>query len=365
MKIKKILAAVIAAATLCCGVTACNNTNSDSSSDSSSADSSSSSTANSSDGAQSSDNTSSTDSTPEKANVSVGVIKQMTHDALDKAEEGFIKALDDQGYKDGANLTLDRQNGQGETPNLTTIADQFVGNNVDLIFAIGTKSAQACLGKTQTIPIIGTAITDFVDAGLVDSNENPGTNVSGTTDMNPIEDQVDLLLELFPDVKTIGTVYTGSEDNSVLQANILKECVEGKGLTYTEKTIINTNDIQQAVSSIITECDALYIGTDNNMASAMALVSSICNPAKIPVICGESGMVENGGFGTLSIDYYQLGYQAGLMAVRVLEGEDISKMPIEKSTEFAYCFNKDAVEALGYTLPDKYADFVVETKAAE
>lgn len=362
MKLKKFFAA-FAAVTMLCGLTACNNSNSESNSSSeSSAENSA--ADNSSADASSADNTSTSDNT-EKKNVTVGVAKQMTHDALDRAEEGFIKALEDKGYKEGANLTLDRQNGQGETTNLTTIADQFVGNNVDLIFAIGTKSAQACFGRTQTIPIIGTAITDFADAGLVDSNDNPGTNVSGTTDMNPIEDQVDLLLELFPDVKTIGTVYTGSEDNSVLQANILKECVEGKGLKYTEKTIINTNDIQQAVSSIITECDALYIGTDNNMASAMALVSSVCNPAKVPVICGESGMVENGGFGTLSVDYYQLGYQAGLMAVRVLEGEDISKMPIEKSTEFAYCFNKDAVEALEYTLPDKYAEFVVETKVAE
>lgn len=346
MKFKKILTAVLAAA-MTCSLAACGNGGS--------------STPGS--GNVSTDNSTQLASTDKVLNI--GISKMMDHTAMNKSEKGFVDALESKGYVDGQNIKIDYQNGQGETSNLNTIATQFVGNKVDLIFAIATPAAQACFGQTTEIPIIGTAITDFADAGLVNDNNNPGTNVSGTTDMNPIEEQIDLLLELFPDTGTIGFVYTASEQNSVLQCKLAKEYIESKGLTTTEKTIINTNDIQQAVSSIVTECDALYLPTDNQIASAMSLVSSVCNTEKIPVICGENGMVENGGFGTLSINYYDLGFQAGLMAVEVLEGADISKMAIQKSTNYEYAFNEDAITALGITLPDKYKDFVIETASAE
>lgn len=346
MKFKKILTAVLAAA-MTCSLAACGNGGS---SNPGSGDAS-------------------TDKSTQLASTSgvlkIGISKMMDHTAMNKSEKGFVDALESKGYVDGQNIKIDYQNGQGETSNLNTIATQFVGNKVDLIFAIATPAAQACFGQTTEIPIIGTAITDFADSGLVNDNNNPGTNVSGTTDMNPIEEQIDLLLELFPNTQTIGFVYTASEQNSVLQCKLAKEYIESKGLKTTEKTIINTNDIQQAVSSIVTECDALYLPTDNQIASAMSLVSSVCNTEKIPVICGENGMVENGGFGTLSINYYDLGFQAGLMAVEVLEGADISKMPIQKSTNYEYAFNEDAVAALEITLPDKYKDFVVKTASAE
>ncbi|MCM1419547.1 MAG: ABC transporter substrate-binding protein, partial [Roseburia sp.] len=298
-------------------------------------------------------------SSSDDANYKIGVIQMMDHVALNQSYEGFVQYFADQGYVDGENITITYQNGQGETTNLSTIADQYVGDGVDLIFAIATPSAQAAAGKTSMIPIIGTAITDFEEAGLVDSNDNPGTNVSGTNDMNPIEDQLDLLFELFPDVKTVGFLYNSSEDNSVLQVSIAKECLDAKGVAYTERTVSGTNDVQQATASIVTECDAIYIPTDNVFASSMAIVGEITNDAKIPVICGESGMVQGGGFGTLGINYFNIGYQAGEMALRVLEGEDISAMPVESSTNFDYCFNADAVAALGITLPDKYAEFVV------
>lgn len=345
MRFKKILTAVLAAA-MTCSLAACSNNG----------------TSNNS-GAADSGNENSTSLASTDKVINIGISKMMDHTAMNKSEKGFVDALESKGYVDGKNIKIDYQNGQGENSNLNTIATQFVGNKVDLIFAIATPAAQACFGQTTEIPIIGTAITDFADAGLVNDNDNPGTNVSGTTDMNPIEDQIDLLLELFPDTKTIGFVYTASEANSVLQCKLAKEYIESKGLKTTEKTIINTNDIQQAVSSIVTECDALYVPTDNQVASAMSLVSSVCNPAKIPVICGENGMVEKGGFGTLSIDYYDLGFQAGLMAVEVLEGADISKMPIQKSTNYEYAFNEDAIKALDFTLPDKYKDFVIKTTA--
>ncbi len=364
MSIKKILAAAAAAA-IACTFAGCNNAGNSSavSGNTSTTDSGASSDANTSSDASASTDESTT-STDGKV-FKIGVSKMMDHPALNKSEEGFVAALKDKGYEEGKNVEFDFQNGQGETSNLNTIATQFVGNKVDLIFAIATPAAQACLGQTQEIPIIGTAITDFAEAGLVESNDKPGTNVSGTTDMNPIEEQIDLLLELFPETKTIGFLYSSAEDNSKIQVDIAKAYAESKGVSTVEKTIINTNDIQQATTSIVTECDAIYIPTDNNFASAMTMVGEICNGAKIPVICGESGMVESGGLGTLGINYYDLGYQAGLMAVKVLEGADISTMPIEKSTNYEYCFNADAIAAVGLTLPDKYAEFVINTASED
>lgn len=295
--------------------------------------------------------------------IKIGISKMMTHDAMDKAEAGFVQALTDAGYDD-SKVEIDYQNGQGETSNLNTIALQFVGNDVDLIFAIATPAAQAAQAQTTEIPIIGTAITDFADAGLVNSNENPGTNVSGTTDMNPITDQIDLLLKLVPDAKTIGFLYNSSEDNSVLQTNIAKEYVESLGLSWTEKTVSNTNEVQQATSAVVNECDAIYIPTDNIFASSMTTVGEVTLEAKKVVVCGETGMVQAGGCATLGLNYYNLGYQAGEMAIRVLEGADISAMPIESATEFDYYINADVVEALGLEVPAELQEYV-QSPAAE
>lgn len=293
--------------------------------------------------------------------IKIGISKMMTHDAMDRAESGFIDALNANGYDD-TKVEIDAQNGQGETSNLNTIATQFVGDNVDLIFAIATPAAQAAQGQTTEIPIIGTAITDFADAGLVNSNDNPGTNVSGTTDMNPVKEQIDLMLKLVPDTKTVGFLYNSSEDNSVLQVGIAKEYVESLGLQWTEKTVSNTNEVQQATTSIVTECDAIYIPTDNIFASSMTTVYEVAVEAKMPVICGESGMTMAGGLATLGLDYYDLGYQAGLMAIRVLEGEDISKMPIEGASEFVYCINGDFAEAIGMTIPEDLQQYVTKAE---
>lgn len=290
--------------------------------------------------------------------VQIGIIQLMAHDALDQSYEGFIQALKDGGY-DESKAEITYQNGQGETTNLSTIADQYIGKNVDLIFAIATPAAQAAAGKTTEIPIIGTAITDFAEAGLVESNDNPGTNVSGTTDMNPIEGQLDLLFELAPETKTVGFIYNSSEDNSQLQVKIAKEYLDTKGVAYTEKTVSTTNDVQQAVTSLVNDCDAIYVPTDNVLASAMSIVSEVTASSNTPVICGESGMVKSGGLATLGINYYNLGYQAGEMAIRVLGGADISTMAIEASTNYDFCINGDVANAIGVTVPEKYAESVV------
>lgn len=289
----------------------------------------------------------------------VGIIQMMDHEALNASREGFIRGLNDSGLVEGENLTIDYQNGQGDQNNLGTIADQFIADNEDLVFAIATPSAQAVASKTTEIPIVGTAITSFTDSGLAESDEAPGGNVTGTTDMNPIGEQLDLMLELFPETKTIGFLYNSSEDNSILQVNMAKEIAEAKGIATVEKTVANTNDVQQAASAIIGECDAIYIPTDNVLASSMPIVNEVAMPAGIPVFAGESNMVLSGAFGTLGITYDGIGYQAGLMAADILlNGADPATMAIQGSTEYTYVFNKEYVDALGITLPEKYAEFV-------
>ncbi len=296
----------------------------------------------------------------------IGIIKQMDHVALNNSETGFVDALADSGLVDGENITIDYENGQGDVNNLSTIADQFVADNDDLVFAIATSAAQAIAGKTTTIPIVGTAITSYTEAELVETDDAPGGNVTGTTDMNPVEEQIQLIKELCPEVATIGFLYCSNEPNSVLQVSMAKEACEALGYATVEQTVSSTNEVQQATQNIVTECDAVYIPTDNVFASSMALVDDVAVPAGIPVFCGESGMVETGGFATLGISYYSIGYQAGLMAAEILlNGADPAEMPIEGAAEFEYCINGDTADALGITIPEQYADSVVYPSEAE
>jgi len=295
--------------------------------------------------------------------IYIGVIQQMDHVALNAARDGFVKALGDNGYVDGENIKLNLQNGQGEQSNLATIADLFVGDNADLVLAIATNAATTMATKTanRPIPVLGTAITDYVSAGLVKSNENPGYNISGTSDMNPVDAQIKLIKELFPDCQTVGVLYTSGEVNSVLQAKMAKESIEALGMKYVEVTVANTNDVQQATQQIVTMCDAIYIPTDNVFASSMPGVLSVTQNSKTPVITGESGMAMSGGLCTLGISYYDLGYETGLMAVKVLGGADISTMPVQfATTGFEYCFNKTVADLIGFEIPEKYLAYAQE-----
>lgn len=292
----------------------------------------------------------------EKKAPVIGIVQLVQHAALDAAAQGFVDGLKDQGFVDGENIKIDLQNANGASDTLATIADGFVAKKVDMVLAIATKSAQTMFGKTETIPILGTAITDYVEARLAVSNEEPGFNVSGTTDMNPIEDQIDLLARIVPEAKKVGLIYTGSEDNSVLQVGIAKKAIEARGLEWTEVKVINSNDVQQAAQSLVGQCDVLYVPTDNVVASAMPIVAEVMTAAKIPIICGESNMVDAGGTTTLGINYYKLGYQTGLMAVEVLGGADVSKMPIQRQSEFDYAFNLEAAAELGLTIPQDLLD---------
>ena len=290
-------------------------------------------------------------SSGEAETLRIGIIQPMEHESLDAAREGFVQALADHGYTDGDTIVLDYQNAQGDSSALLTISQRFVGDDCDLVLAIGTGAAQSIASQTSEIPVLITAVTDPVDAGLVQSSEAPGTNVTGTNDMNPIREQLELIPEILPDAQTVGLLYTSSEDNSILQIEEAKAILEEMNLDYVEQTVTGSNDVQQAVQSIVTRCDAIYIPTDNTFASAMPLVGSVVMETGTPVICGATGMVEAGGLITLGLNYYNLGYQTGEMAVQVLEGADPASMPVQSQNQYDYVVNEEMLSALGMELP--------------
>jgi len=282
----------------------------------------------------------------------IGVSQLVEHAALDASYQGFLAALKDKGLVEGTDFVIDFQNAQGEQVNANTIATKFVNDKKALILAIATPSAQAAANATTDIPILVTAVTDPKDAGLVKSNEAPGTNVSGTSDLTPVAEQLKLMMKLLPETKTVGLLYCSSESNSVFQANLAKTAATELGLTTVDYTVSNSNEIQQVVQSMVGKVDAIYAPTDNMIAAGMATVSQVATEAKIPVIVGEEGMVANGGLATSGINYYKLGYLTGEMAYQILvEGADISKMPIQYLTDLDVTINTDVAKALGITIP--------------
>ncbi len=290
----------------------------------------------------------------EEQTYKVGVVQLMQHGALDQANQGMIDGLKDNGFEEGKNLEIDQQNAQGDQSNLQNIAQQFVSNEDDIILAIATPAAQVMAAATTDIPIVGTAITSYTDAKLVESDEAPGANVTGTSDMNPIEAQLNLLLQLVPDAKVIGTIYTASETNSQVQVDILEQVAGEMGLTVEARTISTVNDIQQAAQSLVGEVDALWLPTDNNVASAMPQVVGVTDEAGLVTICGEESMVRAGGTATYGFSYYQLGYNAGVMAAQILKGEgEPATMPIQymPQEDCVAIVNTDAVAILGVDVP--------------
>ena len=285
----------------------------------------------------------------------IGVIQLAEHPALDASYEGFVDALAERGYVDGENIVLDYNNAGGDISNCTTIAEKLVNNNSDLVLAIATPAAQAVAAKTTTIPIVGTAITDFAEAGLVDDNDAPGTNVSGSSDMNPIAEQLDLLKQLLPDAKKIGIMYCSSEDNSRVQAELAEAVCQQLELEWEEYTVSDSSMIQSVTESMIGKVDAVYVPTDNLLAEAMATVTMITNANGLPCIVGEEGMVENGGLGTYGLSYYNLGRMAGEMAADVLEGADISTLAVQRvaAEDCTLCINTTAAADLEVTIPEE------------
>lgn len=291
--------------------------------------------------------------------IRIGAIQLVEHDALDAAYQGFVDGLAEAGYVDGQNISIDFQNAQGEQANCATIADKFVSDSVDLILAIATPAAQAVANATKDIPILITAVTDPADAGLVASNEAPGGNVSGTSDLNPIDAQMNLLVQLLPEAKTIGMLYNSSEANSKFQVDLAKSAAEAMGLTCADYTVSSANEIQSVVESAVGKVDVFYAPTDNLIANAMVTVGQVTQEAGIPVICAEEGMVNNGGTATYGLSYYNLGKLTATQAVKILKGEaEPATMPIGylADADCLLAINEDACSALGITVPQELLD---------
>ena len=293
---------------------------------------------------------------PSETKKKIGVIQYVQHASLDDSNKGFVDGLAASGYKDGENVEIDQQNAQGDQANLKNISDRFVNNKVDLILAIATPAAQSAANTTKDIPILATAITDFVSAKLVKSNEKPETNVSGTTDLASIPSSLDALLKLVPNVKNLGIMYTSSEVNSEVQVKAAEEYLKTKGITTKVVTISTVNDIQEAAQSLVGKVDAIYVPTDNIISSSMPTLSKVTHENKIPVLVGAESMVEGGGVMSLAVDYYKIGYITGEMAAKVLKGEAKPQdMPIEAQKDYTLVINKGVAEDLGLTIPEDLA----------
>lgn len=282
----------------------------------------------------------------------IGVIQYIEHAAMDQAYNGFIAALNDEGYIEGENIKLDFKNAQGDIPTSQTITKQFVSNQVDMIFAIATPAAQAAYNATKEIPILITAVTDPVEVGIVKSWDVSGTNVTGTSDLTPVAKQMELIKTILPEAKNIGVIYTTSEANSEIQVSMAEAAAKELGFTITRVGITTVNDIPLAVSSVIDKVDVMYTPTDNLVSSAMPVLWNACVEKNIPVFAGEEGMIKAGGIATEGIDYYQLGYETGLMAVEVLEGKDPSEMPIKTLQNTTLIVNQKNADTIGLVIPE-------------
>lgn len=285
--------------------------------------------------------------------IKIGVLQLIEHNALDSAYKGFVDGLKEAGYEDGKNIIIDYQNAQGEQANCITIGQKFINDKSDLILAIATPAAQAIANMTKDIPILITAVTDPADSKLVADNNAPGGNITGTSDLTPVEAQIELLKEMIPNVKTVGLLYCSSEQNSVFQINIAKKKLDAMGIKYIDIAISNLNEIQQVIQNVIGKVEAIYTPTDNMIANGMATVALMTEPAKLPVICGEGGMTMLGGTATYGINYYELGKLTSTQAVSILKGDKkTSEMPIEYLQKFDLVVNTNMIESIGLTIPE-------------
>ena len=284
----------------------------------------------------------------------VGICQLVQHAALDAATQGFEDALT---ASFGENVTFDFQNAQGDSATCATIANGFVSSGVALIMANATPALQAAQAATNTIPILGTSVTEYgVALGLDNFSGTVGGNVSGTSDLAPLDQQADMIVEWMPDAKKVGLLYCSAEANSQYQVDEVQKYLEAKGVTATQYAFSDSNDLSSVCQKAADENDALYVPTDNTVAANTGIVDGICRPAKKPVFAGEEGICSGCGVATLSISYYDLGYTTGEMAVKILNGEsDISTMPIEY-TDVTKKYNKAICDDLGLTVPEGYVE---------
>jgi len=287
----------------------------------------------------------------------VGIIQLTDHPALAAAQDGFIAAFEHY----GVNASFDIQNALGDRDVLATIADRHVGNNVDLVLAIATPSVQTMFAASNTIPIVGSAITSYETAGAVENNEATVYNVTGASDMNPIPQQIDMIFEFVPHLETLGIAYASSEPNAVYQAGIAKDYAESIGLTVITSTVTSVGEVQQNIAALATNVDAIWIPTDNTHADAMPIVGQVAIETGVPAFAGEDQMTMGGGLATLSINYFELGFESGRMARDILvHGANPAEMPIRFGMDLNlnYIVNGFMAQEMGIEIPERFADYV-------
>ncbi|WP_105150836.1 ABC transporter substrate-binding protein [Streptococcus suis] len=278
--------------------------------------------------------------------VKVGVLQYMEHESLTAAREGFVAELEANGYKEGEKLVLDYQNAQGDQANLQTISEQLIDGN-DIVLAIATPSAQSLATVSTETPIVFTAVTDPLSADLVESIEKPGGLLTGTSDQAPIDKQVELLGQAVPNAKTVGILYTTSERNSEVQVEQAKELLEKAGYKVVVKGITSTNEVQDATTSLMKDVDALFIPTDNTVASTMTMIGELSVEHKVPVIGGSTDMVDEGGLLTYGTNYEALGRQTAKMAIKIIEGANVSETAVEYPETVSLHVNEEMAQKLG------------------
>ena len=293
------------------------------------------------------------DTAGEGQTYTIGIVQQMQHEALDAATQGFQDALTE---ALGDRVTFDPQNASGDTANCTTIVNNFVSQGVDLIMANGTTALQAASSASQTIPILGTSITEYgVALGIDGFDGTTGFNVSGTSDLAPLDQQAAMLQEWFPDAQTVGLLYCSSEPNSQYQVDTVQGYLEDMGYTCTQYSFSDSNDLSAVATTACAESDVLYVPTDNTAANNAELIGNIALDAQTPIIAGEEGICKGCGVATLTISYYDIGYATGEMAYEILvNGADPAAMPIEYAPQFTPKYNPTMCEALGLTAPEGY-----------
>lgn len=286
--------------------------------------------------------------------LKVGVCQLVAHPALDKATEGFIKAVEEGLGKD--KVVIDKQVASGDSSTCLVIADKFVNQKVDLIMANATPALQAVANKTTTIPILGTSVTEYgVALGLDNFDGTVGGNISGTSDLAPLDEQAAMIKEFVPNAKKVGLLFCSSEANSKYQVDTVEAALKKDGLETKKISFADSNDLNAVLSGNISGLDALYIPTDNVCADNVTIIDNICRPKKLPIICGEENICKGCGIATLSIDYFNLGVKTGQMAVEILkDGKDISKMPIAYDENPVKKFNQTICQELGITVPSSY-----------
>lgn len=289
-----------------------------------------------------------------KDTYNVGICQLVQHEALDAATQGFQDALVEALGED--KVSFDLQNAQGDSNTCSTIVNNFVSNGVDLILANATPALQAAQAGTNEIPILGTSVTEYgVALEIQDFNGTVGGNVSGTSDLAPLDGQADMLAELFPDAKNVGLLYCSAEANSQYQVDTIKAYLEEKGYSCKYYAFSDSNDLSSVTTTAASESDVIYVPTDNTVASNTEIVNNICLPAGVPIIAGEESICAGCGVATLSISYYDLGVATGKMAAKVLTGESkISEMPIEYAPNFTKKYNEDLCTQLGVDIPGDY-----------